>query len=583
MAMTLSSSGCKPQDQPLPDQPLPTDFRSVRDILDGKVKLHTIISVIGVVKDFQVPVKTKGTDWKCTMWIYDKSTEKTKSTEETESTEEMSHCVAVSIFRPEDQMPKCHPLAGDVFVAFSVKVQTFGSGFSLVSNHATSIHFYSQDEIPKPPESAEKAVQPYEGQKGRLPGKSENLYVSWFYHNIDKTALPSVVEHQEQVLRSANVKEKFSLLQDVKETQFYDLVVRVAKDPYHGITTSLWVTDYTENKSFFDHKLNPSGLDDGVDGDPYGYTAKHRVPTANTWPGPFGKRCLQVTCYDSHAEFLRSDAGPKIGNWVKLRNVQVKYGKNGNNLEGYLRGDPKYVDRVGVEVLDTRNPDECSGDFQRLKAAVVRQRNYDREVTKQLKELAASQRGNGAKRKSGATLNSKQRRKLKRSRLEQEEKEQEENKARMVGLNDLIKCESEDQDPFPLSRVLEGTETKLRCGGDETPSAPLPFDNVKFRANVRVVDFCPRKLEDFATWRKQSEYGPLLLSDDDASSGAESDTNSDEGTLERFVGPKVWEWRFALELEEVDPKRNKKDKPPRVWALVNNIEAQQLTRMDAVE
>ena len=503
------------------------------------------------------------------MKIYDKSTEET------------GNLLAVNIFRPREQMPE--PFAGDVFVAFSIKVQCYSGEISLISNRTTSIHIYSKDEIPRPPDSAQKAMKPIEGQKGKMPGESENLYVSWFYHSTDKTTLPSMDEYQEQVQKSANVRDKFSLLRDARDAGFYDIIVQVTQDPYDSVDRlTLWVTDYTENDRFFHHKLDPSGLDHGVDGDPYGYTTKHRVTTAKSWPGPFGKRSLQVTCYDPHATFIRAVAGVKGGDWIKLRNVQVKYGRNGNNLEGFLREDQRYPDHIGVEVLDTNHQNDDTVDRLRLKDAVRRHRDYDNAAKKQLKELAASRRGNGAKRKPEATLNSKQRRKLRRFQQDKVEREQVESKAKMLGLNDLIKCESENQDPFPLSQILEGTEIKLRCGRDEEArSTLLPFDNVKFRANVRVVDFCPRKLEDFATWRRQSEFD--LLSDNGMSSGPESDTDSNEGTLDRFAGQKVWEWRFALELEEVDPKRNKNEKAPRIWALVNNTEAQQLTKLDAVE
>lgn len=496
--------------------------------------------------------------------------------------------MAVNIFRPKDQMPK--PSAGDVFVAFSIKVQEYRNEISLISNRITRTHVYSKDEIPRPPQSAKNAVKPIEGQTGKMPGESENLYVSWFYHNVDKTTLPSTAEYQEQVQMSANIRDKFSLLQDVQEDRFYDLIVQVAREPYDELDKcTLWVTDYTENERFFHHKLDTSNRDDGADGDPFGYTNKHRISTPKSWPGPFGKRSLQVTCYEPHWTFIREEDMVKRKVWLKLRNVQVKYGHNCNNLEGKLRGDQRYPGRIGVEVLETTHVDDIDKeddtvDHVRLKAAVRRHRDYEKAFKEQLRKLHASRSGNGAKsngakRKPEATLNSKQRRKLKR--FQAEEKIQEENRAKMLGLNDLVKCESENQDPFPLSQILEGTETKLRCGGDEARSALLPFDNVKFRANVRVVDFCPRKLEDFATWRRRSEYD--MLSDNGMSSDPESDTDNDEGTLDRFAGQKVWEWRFALELEEVDPKRKKNEKAPRIWVLVNNIEAQQLTKLDAVE
>ena len=177
------------------------------------------------------------------MKIYDKSTEET------------DEFLAVNIFRPRDQMPE--PFAGDVFVAFSVKVQCYSGEISLISNRTTSIHVYSKDKIPRLPNSAGNAMKLIEGQGGKMPGESENLYVTWFYHNIDQTTLPSTLEYQEQVQRSANIKDKFSLLKDVQDARFYDIIVRVAQEPYDSIDKlTLWVTDYTENDRFFNHKLD---------------------------------------------------------------------------------------------------------------------------------------------------------------------------------------------------------------------------------------------------------------------------------------------------------------------------------------
>lgn len=110
---------------------------------------------------------------------------------------------------------------------------------------------------------------------------------------------------------------------------------------------------------------------------------------------------------------------------------------------------------------------------------------------------------------------------------------------------------------------------------DEEVTLTLPFTCAKYRTNVRVVDFRPHKLENFVTWRRSTEFD--VLSDYSCDSDSESD-GDDNGSLVQHSENKIWEWRFALELEDGDPKSKEKD---RFWVVVDNIEAQQLTGMDA--
>jgi protection of telomeres protein 1 len=127
-----------------------------------------------------------------------------------------------------------------------------------------------------------------------------------------------------------------------------------------------------------------------------------------------------------------------------------------------------------------------------------------------------------------------------------------------------------------LSSVAEPLSWPTTIDGVEV-TLSLPFVCAKYRSNVRVVDFWPHKLEDFASWRKNTEFDAL-------SNNSASETDSedeDDGASEDYQGRKIWEWRFALKLEEYDPKQ--KDTPPRLWVLVDNIEAQMLVSLDACE
>ncbi|KAK9420279.1 hypothetical protein SUNI508_06548 [Seiridium unicorne] len=545
------------------EKELPSGVVSIRDILDEKIPVGRFTSVIGLVKDMRAPMPTNGTDWKSTLTLFDKFTEYEDGG------------LVFNIFRPEKDMPL--PSVGDVVLVYTAKVYRWqGSALALISNRSTEITVFTASEIPRPPGSAMDAAKSTRS-RGRPPTEKECEYVSWLYHATDKDMLPSVVDFQMNVERSRNIKEKFSTLKGVQEHQFCDLVVQVVKDPYDQMDkVNLWVTDYTENDAFFRFAWDGSGIPGGRDGDPYGYVSVNSDAVSRNWPGPFGKRSMQITCYEPHTSYIRGEV--KAGDWIKLRNVQIKFGHNGSNLEGFLREDrSSFGSRVAIEVLDTSGSTHID---DRLKEAIRRKRDYEKTAKQQKQTFAAIE---GVKRKAedpldDTKMNAKQRRNARRAAKNKQLVEAENKREEVLGLNDLIKCESLDEPVYPLSTILEPITYLTTIDGEQI-SLTLPFTNAKYRAHVRVVDYRPRKLEDFAVWRKITEYD--MLSDYDGGSDSESD--NDAGTLDAFAGQKTWEWCFALQLEEAGPRAGKKGPPERLWALVNNSEGQLLMDLDACD
>ncbi|KAH0493852.1 hypothetical protein TgHK011_000498 [Trichoderma gracile] len=110
--------------------PLPSGFITVRDILDRKRGVGNLLNVIGVVKDFRTPVPTRGTDWKCEIKLYDRSVE-----------DGSFDSITINIFRPESEMP--NPNVGDVIVLYQAKLQSHANELSLVTHRTTDIHLYS--------------------------------------------------------------------------------------------------------------------------------------------------------------------------------------------------------------------------------------------------------------------------------------------------------------------------------------------------------------------------------------------------------------------------------------------------------
>ncbi|KAI1390733.1 uncharacterized protein F4822DRAFT_394300 [Hypoxylon trugodes] len=559
--MRQQSSSTVPSRDANQQKVLPPGYIDIQGILEGSVSVGSFISVIGLVKDRRAPIQTGSTDWKSTLTIFDKSID-----------DEPDKALSINIFRAEKEMPE--PNARDVVLLHFAKVQSYRGEISLISNWKTSIHIYSANKIPKPPKSAKVALEPPLRSKDRLPGDKEHEYVSWLYHSIDRYAVPDAAEFTIQVERSKNIKDKFQTLKDVHDGMFCDVIASVVKEPFGVMDrVTLWISDYTENEYFYKFSWDATEVPEGRDGDPYGYTTA-KNPASNGWLGPYGKRSMQVTCFGTHGEYVIREA--KVGSWIQLRNVQVKYGHNANNLEGYLREDQSaYKNELRVDILTIDDPDTVDS---RLKDAIKRKRDYEKAKKKQQKGFAANNNGkaNGGERMAEGQggMNSKTKRARERALKVQEVEKKELEVEAKLGLNGLVKCESIDQPVFSVSSIVEPITWTTTVEGREV-TLTLPFVCAKYRANVRVVDFWPRKLENFATWRKSEEYDVLS----DHSGGSDLESDGGQGTLDRFSGDKIWEWRFALLLEEASPKR--KDECNRVWAIVEDAEAQMLINMNA--
>ncbi|KAJ4250520.1 hypothetical protein NW762_011774 [Fusarium torreyae] len=529
-------------------------YTPIRDILNSKVQNYSFVNVVGVVVDLRTPIATRGTDWKCQVRLFDSSIEDDDS-------------VSLNIFRPQNEMPTAG--CGDVMLIRSVKVQHYGSEMpSLLTNRVTKISIYEASKIPKPPSEASCALRPPGNPKDVRPDSKENAFISHMYHNINRDRIPDEIEFESMALTSANVREKFCLLQDVNEGRFCDIVAQVVRPWYDvGDKITLWVSDYTENSTFHHFQFNSEG---GRDGDPWGYTDKF-TSTASTsdWPGPFGRRCMQVTCWEPHATAIRELKIEPL-TWVLMRNVQIKMGHSGANLEGFLREDRgAFGTKIGIQSLDLSINSENIDP--RAIEALRRKREYERKRKGQLKEIIEASKA-GQKRKSTlasepeSKSNAQARRKAKRAKARA-------NKQDQAGEQDQLSEQAEEDTILVVDmNPQDGQDIRI----------PLPFVNLNHRANVRVVNFSPSSIVDFARPRKESEMD--ILSDDGEESPENSDSEDEDYqtqqmTIEDFTKPRKWEWRFFLELEDATvPDKQEKQ---RLWVAVDNQSGQCLTSLDA--
>ncbi|KAG7288706.1 hypothetical protein NEMBOFW57_005062 [Staphylotrichum longicolle] len=415
-----------------PEPSLPKNYTELRAILEGSVTQGQFINVIGVVKDCRLPIPTHGSDYKCTLTLYDLSIE------------DENHGIRFVIFRPEADMPQV--TLGDVVVLTTVRVHKYlADPLSLITNRNTSIRVYTASKIPQPPQSA-------------------------------------------QVALSLNVKQKFSLLKDIQDGKFYDLIVQVAREPYSNFGMStLYVSDYTANPKF--HLQRWEGLSESTsgDGDPYGYTSGSAAVPKTDWVGPYGKMSLQVTCFGEHSRYVCDEV--TAGRWVALRNVQIKYGRDGSFLEGFIREERNVTNaRINVTVLDTGDRETID---PKLKEAIRRCRDYDKKKKQQMKEVKAAQTA-GAKRKASAPseqeerrLNSKGRRKAKRADKQQKPREESSNGQLRLELNGQVTCEAHDAPYSTIESILEPplheTTTRPRLAMPTLHTKPKPGSSISSR------------------------------------------------------------------------------------------------------
>lgn len=139
-----------------------------------------------------------------------------------------------------------------------------------------------------------------------------------------------------------------------------DIVGQVVKTYPEGDKFTLYVTDYTQNKNLYNYPFPDDSS--GRDGDEFNYI--HSRPRRR-WPGPFGQMTLQITLWQPHAWFAQQNI--KEDDFVHLQNIQVKPAKDSGMMEGAIRTDRVYPDKIQVRVIDRNEPDALVKDVLKRK------------------------------------------------------------------------------------------------------------------------------------------------------------------------------------------------------------------------
>lgn len=543
--------------------PLPPGFKTIEEIKNlpsDIIKAGLLVDVTGFIKDYQPPIETRGTDWKCTLEILDRSTQYE------------NYGLKIVIFWPVKSMPAVTG-AKEIVVLRKGKVQMHNGQIQLLANKVSEFHLLPSKSVPKSlsgATSVQWSSYRCDNGKFKLPDAIETSYILESNNHVDDMELPSDHEFEQKVKQAMIVKDKFSLLKDVKPENFYNILGQVIRVYESNGNLSLYLSDYTAHSKFYNYAWGEDMDAAGRDGDEYGYI-KSKEKAANSWPGPFGKLTIQLTLYDAHAEFVRGNVN--VDDWVLLSNVQIKFGKMGGMLEGFLRGDQHRFDgKIQVKIMEkSEDPDE--NDI-RWKEAVGRKHLWWKNFKEQRQDILEDAAGEGSKRKNGdaGKNNSKKRRKKDRALTAKKLEESKANLAKKLGLNENIRCAFPD---LPIVSFQDILKPQILLREDKTDEKLSPFTLCKYKATVRVVDYFPHRIEDFAVGHKPSEMDMLS----DYSGGEDTDREEDLRIFRSGKGfsKKVWEWRFALQVEDASTKDSKE----RLWLMVDNHVAQGLLNLEA--
>lgn len=569
------------------------------ELYAGEAPRTVNINTIGLVVGFLDPAPSRGSDWMSTFNLTDSS--------------EYSMGRKVKYFRPTAaELPKIKG-TGDVVLLRNAKFMPYQGNLCLLSNRQTSWTVFHAASIPAKIPSGQIQLEYASSKAAPKPTWAEMSYAIELCNTQDRTLFTSPKNITLSTLTASAayaahvelnpIQDKFSLIQDVKEAGFFDLVGQIVKFYPDNDRVDLHLTDYTKNALVYDHEWGVKDKNKiSRDGDPHGYITDSKM--GKKWPGPFGKQVLQVTLWDPHATWAQQNLKEEA--WVCIRNVRIKLSKS-DKLEGVLHGDKIHPNQVDISIV--------TGADERVKQVLRRKKEYWKSFKSMNPEFIEG--GHGRKRKfdgeqavvgyqklgpaeegQGATAAQRKRMRKRQNKangilagipsenvpaIDFKSKAQLLSSAARRQLNPNIRSNHPDLAPRTLSAVLSVEDTHNHTTPAGNPCT-LPFLNVKFRINVRVVDFFPPNLEDFAVGNRSSEYD--ALSDIGCDSGSDDDFVLGSGVKEQNEDQKSaikWEWCFALLVEDADAVPVKGKEPDRIVVYVSGHDGDCLLKLDATK
>ncbi|KAL2862755.1 telomere-binding alpha subunit central domain protein [Aspergillus lucknowensis] len=347
--------------------------------------------------------------------------------------------------------------------------------------------------------------------------------------------------------RSApTTQKKFSLVKDIRDRQFVDLIGEILK--IHGNDSekaTLYFTDYTSNENIFQYLSdNDDNVDHGCEGDPFNYIGRQR----KKWNGPSGQMTIQITLWEPHASFVRGTFD--VNDIVRLKNVRIKGSRvEGGSLEGVIHTNRDEPQRVNAFRVDLKND-------PRVQQLLARKAEYWEAHPKQQKRKSDEDPEPRSKKAN-----------TKKQRVKAEPKKEEGQTSLSLNKKNVVSTYIKAGAPTNARSLSLDTILDNPLHNHTSPDRieyRLPFQNLCYLSTVRVVDYYPPDLKDFAVLQEHVSLGYNKKRDPDAS--------------RTFT---KWEWRFCLLVEDVAAPAPGQPKP-RTKLFVSNADAEYLLRMGAV-
>lgn len=488
-----------------------------------------------------------------------------------------SEGLAVRYFkRDPSQLPRVKKV-GDVVLLRAIKMNTYSGQRGALSNVQTECTVFPSESIP----GLSFAIA-YQG-KNRIEAHgiprdvtrlsmAEQSYVMTLKNDMKEIIDVRSRKQDDQVQRQEQRREqlheqeppakkrksngsfgaKFKLVEDLEPRGYADLCGEVVKriGAPHGC--DLYITDYTSHDLLRFYSPPESALSDERDGDTFGYSGG---PSKAPWPGPFGQNTLKINVKPPHASAANQLLNE--GDFVLLQNVKTRTTDVGPWLEGDMWPDHQAPERVKVKKLQFQDL-----QIPEVKAILQRKESYwrSRESTFAQKQRSEEQINSKSYKKKLKKKNKRQKEKRDTGDARASSGDEEDSGTNMPGVkldkNPHVRCSYEEVHLSRVRDILDPGDLQHSNTSPDGRMYILPFINAKYRAKVRVVDYEPKALEDFAVQ-------PLL-----------EDEDSIDSISWQYDGTPKFEWYFSLLLEDATKgSMNNKDHN-RMWVHVQHEQAQ---------
>ena len=557
--------------------PLPSEFLDLDKAFQTR---DTQCNVIGVCVDYIPAVKSRGTDFTIKFTIHDPYWPG-------------GHGMPCRFFNLDPAKLPSITNPGDTLIIRNLKVKDLKGELVGLSNPATSWVLLPSQSLSEDNLVLQAGINFQKSFSARYPLPAELAYAKWIWGREDQNLWsapqkPTALQ-VEAIIVAADGKppqrrEKFSWIKDlpVPDTHgrpvFVDVLGEVRKVYSNDFRTDLYITDYTSHSRLYNYEHE--GDEGEIDGDRFAYSRDRR----QIWPGPWGKMTICVSLWDAQDAYARREI--VAGQFVSLLNVKIELDKVGSAIEGKSRGDRMYPHKVNISTVSLGR----NGGDERLKELLLRKREYEKKAkANNLRFIhnPATKRKAAAVEEKTADLEvtaeedrpSKAKNRKKRDKRErQQEARQKTLEAIPIDrnrLNENVACNNHAEAKYiSISEILDMSSLE-RTTHDQT-DIQLPFHNCRYKAQVRVVDFFPKTLEDFCAPYREG---------DDMISDMEEDSDSDVDTLSpsEFDDNDVrWQWRFILLVEDARPLPPSDERPRYMELLVSDADGEGLlTKLDA--